>query len=79
MLVTLADQCDQKLMQFREEEKVEIEHLKEEKRHLLNMIAQLKQDMESLQSQVDRVKNNKNIATKIYKIIKFVFSIKATH
>ena len=56
MLVTLADQCDQKLMQYRDEEKVEIDQLKEEKKKLLSIITELKQEMESLQSQVDRVK-----------------------
>ena len=56
MLVTLADQCDQKLMQYRDEEKVEIDQLKEEKKKILSIITELKQEMESLQSQVDRVK-----------------------
>lgn len=42
MLVTLADQCDQKLMQYREEEKMEIKNLKEEKRNLWTWLCSLK-------------------------------------
>jgi hypothetical protein len=55
MLVTLSEQCDQRLMQYRDEEKGEINELKEEKKRLLGVITHLKQEMESLQSQVDRV------------------------
>ena len=55
MLVTLADQCDQKLMQYREEEKYEIKRLKDEKRHLIDNISQCKNEMKTLQSQVDKV------------------------
>lgn len=55
MLVTLADQCDQKLMHFRDEEKTEIKKLKDEKKSLFDMINQLKQDKNSLQVQVDKV------------------------
>jgi hypothetical protein len=55
MLVTLADQCDHKLMQYRDEEKTEIKKLKDEKKSLLDKINQLKQDKHSLQVQVDKV------------------------
>jgi len=55
MLVTLADQCDHKLMQYRDEEKMEIRKLKDEKKGLIDMINQLKQDKHSLQVQVDKV------------------------
>lgn len=55
MLVTLSEQCDQKLMEYREEEKGEINALKDEKKRLLGIITNLKQEMESLQSQVERV------------------------
>jgi len=57
MLVTLADECDHKLMQYREEDKVEIKELKEEKRKLLEMIAQLKNEKHSLKIQVDKLQN----------------------
>ena len=60
MLVTLSEQCDQRLMQYREEEKGDINELKDEKKRLLGVIGNLKQEMESLQSQVDRVYINLN-------------------
>jgi hypothetical protein len=56
MLVTLADQCDHKLMQYRDEEKMEIKKLKDEKKGFIDKINQLKQDKNSLQVQVDKVK-----------------------
>jgi hypothetical protein len=55
MLVTLADQCDHKLMQYRDEEKMDIKKLKDEKKRLLDMITQLKQEKQGLQVQVDKV------------------------
>lgn len=66
MLVTLADQCDHKLMQYREQEKFEIRELKDEKKRLIETVMQLKNDKQSLQTQVDKVfvKNNYNL-TKI--------------
>jgi chromosome segregation ATPase len=57
MLVTLADECDHKLMQYREEDKVEIKELKEEKRKLLEMITQLKNEKHSLKIQVEKLQN----------------------
>ena len=56
MLVTLADQCDHKLMQYREEEKLEIKELKEEKKRLMEFVLQLKNEKQALQIQVDKVK-----------------------
>jgi hypothetical protein len=66
MLVTLADQCDHKLMQYREQEKFEIRELKDEKKRLIETVMQLKNDKQSLQTQVDKVfvQNNYNL-TKI--------------
>ncbi len=55
MLVTLADQCDHKLMQYREEEKIEITQLKEDKKKLMELVGQLKNDRVALQIQVDKV------------------------
>lgn len=57
MLVTLADQCDHKLMQFREEEKVEIKNLKEEKKMLQDLVMELKNNRHMLEIQVDKLKN----------------------
>ena len=56
MLVTLADQCDHKLMQYREEEKYEIVQLRDEKKKLIELVGQLKNDRVSLQTQVDKVR-----------------------
>lgn len=55
MLVTLADQCDHKLMLYREEEKIEIKQLKEDKKKLMDMVMQLKNDRQSLHTQVEKV------------------------
>jgi hypothetical protein len=55
MLVTLADQCDHKLMQYREEEKIEIRDLKQEKKTLNDYIMKLNNDKQSLNIQVERV------------------------
>ena len=57
MLVTLADQCDHKLMQFREEERLQVRELKEEKRELTELVMQLKNDRYALQTQVDKLQN----------------------
>lgn len=57
MLVTLADQCDHKLMQYREEEKIEIRNLKDEKKKLMDLVLQLKNDRHTLQIQVDKLQN----------------------
>ena len=55
MLVTLADQCDHKLMLYREEEKIEIKQLKDDKKKLMDLVMQLKNDRHALQTQVDKV------------------------
>jgi hypothetical protein len=68
MLVTLADQCDHKLMQYREEEKVEITSLKDEKKKLLDLVSQLKNDRVSLQTQVERVGNH-FLIFKVFKLL----------
>lgn len=59
MLVTLADQCDNKLMQYREEEKLELKAIREEKKRLLEMIAALQNDKQTLQVQLEKVLTNK--------------------
>jgi hypothetical protein len=55
MLVTLADQCDYKLMQYREEEKNEIKQLREEKKRMLDEILDLKNGNQTLQVQVEKL------------------------
>lgn len=55
MLVTLADQCDHKLMQYREEDNLEIRELKEEKKKLLDLVSALKNDKHALNIQVEKV------------------------
>lgn len=57
MLVTLADQCDHKLMQYREEEKLEIKNLKEDKKKLQELVLQLKNDRHMLEIQVNKLKD----------------------
>lgn len=56
MLVSLSNECEMKLMQYREEEKIEIKELKQEKKQLLDHIFHLKNEMLALQSQVEKVK-----------------------
>ena len=75
MLVTLADQCDHKLMLYREEEKIEIKQLKEEKKKLMDMVMQLKNDRQSLQTQVDKVYLNAFIFDAIQGTSSFCFLI----
>lgn len=55
MLVTLSDQCDQKLMEYREQEKIELKTLKDEKRALQEMIFSLQNDKQTLKVQLDKV------------------------
>jgi uncharacterized protein (DUF3084 family) len=56
MLVTLADQCEHKLMEYRQQEKDEIKKLKHEKKQLESMMHVLDNDKHELQSQVDKVR-----------------------
>jgi hypothetical protein len=56
MLVTLAEQCDHKLMEFREQERVEVKELKEEKKKLLENIIELQQNMMTLHVTVEKVR-----------------------
>lgn len=55
MLVTLADQCDYKLMQYREEEKNEVKQLRDDKRRMMDEILELKNGNQTLQVQVDKL------------------------
>lgn len=55
MLVTLADQCDHKLMQYREEEKEELKLMRDEKKRLLETISGLQNDKQTLLVQLEKV------------------------
>lgn len=57
MLVTLADQCDYKLMQYREEEKNDIKQLKEDKKRQMDKILELKNGNHTLQVQVEKLQS----------------------
>ncbi len=52
MLVTVSEQCDQKIMALRDEEKQEIVDLKKENQRLYKRIDDLRQEQVSLQTQV---------------------------
>ncbi len=55
MLVTLAEQCDHKLMDYREQERIEVKELKDEKKKLLENIIELQQNMMTLHVTVEKV------------------------
>lgn len=55
MLVTLADQCDHKLMQYREEEKEELKLMRDEKKRLVETISGLQNDKQTLLVQLEKV------------------------
>nr|KAG5696599.1 hypothetical protein BaRGS_034060 [Batillaria attramentaria] len=55
MLVTVSEQCDQKIMALREEEKQEIASLKKENRRLYENISRMLSTQEDLQEQVLRL------------------------
>lgn len=61
MLVTLADQCDYKLMQYREEEKNEIKQLKEEKKLQMEYILELKNEKQALHVQVEKLQKEMSV------------------
>lgn len=56
MLVTVSEQCNQKIMAFREEERQDIANLKQEKLELLEKIDAMKEEHISLQMQIEKVK-----------------------
>ena len=55
MLVTVSEQCDQKVMALREQERQEMVDLKMENRRLLERIDGMKQEQGGLQSQIEKV------------------------
>ena len=52
MLVTVSEQCDQKIMALRDQEKQEMVDLKNENKRLYKKIDTLRQDQLSLEAQV---------------------------
>ena len=56
MLVTVSEQCDQKLLAMREEERQEMRDLKQEKLELLHRITAMKEDHVSLHMQIEKVR-----------------------
>ncbi|ESO91005.1 hypothetical protein LOTGIDRAFT_191501 [Lottia gigantea] len=57
MLVTVSEQCDQKIMALREEEKKEMTDLKAQNRGLFGQIAAMKNEHEDLLEQIARLKD----------------------
>lgn len=55
MLVTVSEQCDQKIMALREDERQEMRDLKSEKLGLLERIAAMKEEQISLQMQIEKL------------------------
>ena len=51
----LSEECDKKLMKYREEEREEIFLLKEEKKHLQQAIRQLTNQNQNLEATIQRV------------------------
>ncbi|XP_071785996.1 translin-associated factor X-interacting protein 1-like [Asterias amurensis] len=65
MLVTVSEQCDQKVMALREEERQEMLDLKREKKALQETIDAMKQHEVSLQMQIDKLQED--VAAEYYK------------
>lgn len=57
MLVTVSEQCNQKIMAFREEERQEMTDLKQEKLELLEKIDAMKEEHQSLQMQIGKLQD----------------------
>lgn len=55
MLVTVSEQCDQKIMALREDERQEMKDLKNEKQALLERISGMREEQISLQMQIEKV------------------------
>ncbi|XP_021263690.1 translin-associated factor X-interacting protein 1 isoform X2 [Numida meleagris] len=55
MVATVSAECTQQILALQEEEKVEINTLKQEKQHLLKFIDNMKEEKSSLQAQVERL------------------------
>lgn len=53
--MTVSEQCNQKIMAFREEERQDITNLKQEKLELLEKIDAMKEEHISLQMQIEKV------------------------
>ncbi|KAM4614055.1 translin-associated factor X-interacting protein 1 [Discoglossus pictus] len=58
MLVSVSEQCDQKIQAMREDERLEIKSLKSEKLSLLNLIEKMKEERSSLKGQVSKLQTD---------------------
>ena len=56
MLVTVSEQCDQKILALREQERQEMVDLKMENRRLMERIDGMKQEHGGLQAQIEKVR-----------------------
>ncbi|MBN3317873.1 TXIP1 protein, partial [Atractosteus spatula] len=58
MLVVVSEQCDQRVLALREEERAEVKALKQEKSHLLMIIDNMNESKNALQAQVSRLQED---------------------
>ncbi|XP_067409207.1 translin-associated factor X-interacting protein 1 [Emydura macquarii macquarii] len=58
MLVSVSDECTRQIVALQEEEKAEVTMLKKEKLYLLKLIDKMKEEKESLQAQVNKLRKN---------------------
>ncbi|KAL4234843.1 Translin-associated factor X-interacting protein 1 [Mactra antiquata] len=67
MLVTVSEQCDQKVMSIRDEEKQEMIDLKQENKNLYKRIEDLKNESKDLQTQVGKLQDDLANQYKLYR------------
>ncbi|WAR12866.1 TXIP1-like protein, partial [Mya arenaria] len=67
MLVTVSEQCDQKIMSIRDEEKQEMADLKKENKNLYKRIEDLKNEQKDLQTQVSKLHDELANQYKMYR------------
>ncbi|XP_045191892.2 translin-associated factor X-interacting protein 1-like [Mercenaria mercenaria] len=67
MLVTVSEQCDQKIMSIRDEEKQEMKDLKQENKSLYQRIEDLKNVGKDLQTQVSKLQDDLANQYKLYR------------
>ncbi|NXI63027.1 TXIP1 protein, partial [Anseranas semipalmata] len=58
MVTTVSEECTQQILALQEQEKVEINMLKQEKQHLLKFIDNMKEEKSSLQTQVEHLQSS---------------------
>ncbi|XP_052229726.1 translin-associated factor X-interacting protein 1-like isoform X2 [Dreissena polymorpha] len=67
MLVTVSEQCDQKIMSIREEEKQEMTDMKQDNKRLCKRIEDLKNGQKDLETQVDKLRDELANQYKLYR------------